>query len=397
MLMLPRRAALGGVALLAGGAASAPDWKALAQLWLKPLRAAVANLPGPGLIRSYTVRTGAETSDFDLVHGNCAYVYDNAVAALALLASGDEAGASRIAAALAQAQSSDRFWHDGRLRNAYAAGPMTAPAKLPGWWDDRRGTWLEDGYHAGTATGVMAWAMLLWSALGREFRDAAERAADWIVRTQSDPRGFTGGFIGHEPAPQRLMWVSTEHNLDCAVVFSRIGRAVAAGHAWRFVDSMWDGAEGRRLTGLTPAGLPNRHSAVDANLWPMLAGRVDAAALRWVLSRHGMPAGAPWAEIDGVDFDTDRDSIWLEGTAIAALACRVEGANANRLAATLLANTTSSGLIYATTTEQLTTGLSTGLDQTAPDFLYFRRPHLAATAWAALAALHRSPFDAPPS
>jgi hypothetical protein len=372
---------------------AAPDWSALAARWLAPLRAAVAALPGPGLLRSYTVRTGADATDFDRVHANCAYVYDNAVAGLALLASGDVVGAGKIADALSIAARNDRFWRDGRLRNAYAAGPMERPAKLPGWWDASRAAWLEDGYQAGSATGVIAWAMLFLTAFGDRFHAEAARAADWIAATQGGGVGFTGGFLGFEPTPARMTWMSTEQNLDCAVAFARLGRP-DAGFARSFVDRMWDGAEKRFLSGLTPAGAPNRHSALDANVWPLLAGAAPETVLAWVFSRHGLPAGAPREEIDGVDFDTDRDGIWLEGTAITVLALRRAGdaAVAARFAATLAANTAPDGMIYACTTERLTTGLSTGLDPGAPDFLYFRRPHIAPTAWAVLAALGRDPF-----
>jgi hypothetical protein len=95
-----------------------------------------------------------------------------------------------------------------------------------------------------------------------------------------------------------------------------------------------------------------------------------------------------------VDFNTDQDGIWLEGTAITALACRRLGmaAQAGILLDTLAAQTAPSGLIYACTTPTLTTGLSTGLDTRAPDFLYFRRPHIAPTAWAILAQRGVDPF-----
>ena len=385
---------MAGAALLPLAAAPL-DWAGLAARWIAPLRDAVAALPGPGLIRSYETRIGPDAAAFDRVHANCAYVYDNAVAGLALLASGLPDLARRIATALADAQAHDRFWTDGRLRNAYAAGPAARPAALPGWWDAPAARWLEDGTQAGTSTGVLAWAMLLWTALGAEYRAPAERAADWMARTVATPTGLLGGFVGHEPDPTRLTWASTEHNLDAAVALARLGRPDAATAA-AFVERMWDPAEARYLSGLRPDGSPNTHSAVDANVWPLLAGGKHRGGLDWVLSRHALPEGAPRAEVDGVDFDTDRDGIWLEGTAIAALALRrgdeSDQALARRLAATLAANTAPSGLVFAATTPTLTTGLSTGLDPSAPDFLYFRRPHVAATAWAALAALGVDPL-----
>jgi hypothetical protein len=377
---------------LAAATPEQPDWAAT-------LRARVVALGGPGLLQSYDLLPA--TADFDRTQAGCAYVYDNAVAGLALLAAGHATEARWIADALAQAQATDRFWHDGRLRNAYRAGRAAAhgPALLPGWWDATANRWFEDGYQVGTATGVVAWAMLLWIALGTPYRQAAERAADWVEGNVAVARGFAGGFLGFEPSPQRLSWVSTEHNIDLAAAFAAMGRTRSTSHAADFVASMWLPGPGRFATGLRPDGSVNEHSAVDANLWPLLAAGAQPAwraSLSWVLSRHGLPANAPAAEIRGVDFNTDRDGIWLEGTAITALTARRLGQPtiADRLMQTLRNQTAPGGLIYATDQPTLTTGLSTGLDSHAPDFLYFRRPHVAPTAWAALAQLGADPFPA---
>jgi hypothetical protein len=374
--------------LLASAGASAmvrrsPDWAGT-------LSTRAAAWTGPGLLQSYDVVQGG-TGDFDRTQANCAYVYDNAVAGLALLAAGDRAGAGRIGDALVRAQAHDRFWHDGRLRNAYRAGPVAEdPVKLPGWWDAEAGRWVEDGYQVGTATGVVAWAMLLWIGLGAAYRPAALRAADWL-ETVRGPRGYRGGFLGFEPHPQALTWVSTEHNTDLYAAFAALGRGDQAAHARAFVESMWLPGEGRFATGLRPDGTVNDHSAVDANLWPLLAADARPEwrnALHWILTRHGLPANGPVAAMDGVDFNDDRDGIWLEGTAITALTA---GGNTARFMATLGAQTSPGGLIYACSTPTLTTGLSTGLDGRAPDFLYYRRPHVAPTAWAALAAAGADP------
>jgi hypothetical protein len=359
--------------------------------WHDVLAARAAALGGAGLLQSYDV---SGNTAFDRTQARCAYVYDNAVAGLALLATGDRAGAAQIGDALAQAQAQDRFFHDGRLRNAYRAGPAPhqAPYPLAGWWDDASSRWLEDGYQAGTATGVLAWAMLLWIGLGAAYRKQALRAADFVQANLRGPRGFFGGFLGFEPAPRRVAWVSTEHNIDLAAAFAALGRTDAASHAADFVASMWRPAEGRFNIGLRPDGSVNDGSAIDANLWPLLATGAQPAwrkALPWVLSQHGLPPGP---DADGVDFNTDRDGIWLEGTAITALACKRLGLPASRLMATLRAQTSPGGLIYASTTPLLTTGLSTGLDERAADFFYYRRPHIAPTAWAVLAASGTNPF-----
>jgi hypothetical protein len=377
---------LSSPALIAAGPADI--WTQLARRSLAPLRAAIAAADGPVLLRSWEIGRGEA---FDRVHAETAYTYDNALAGLALLAAGETDAARRVAEALRLAQTQDRHWQDGRLRNAYAAGRQypDAPhsARPPGWWDGR---WFEDAYQVGSAAGPTAFAILLWTKLAEPpFRAAAEAAAAWCATLRAD-RGFTGGSIGHEPNPTPLRWRSTEQNLDLAIAFARTGQPDLAAHADAFVRAMWDPREARFLSGLTPDGTPNRHSALDANLWPLLAwprARQYRPALDWVQREHA--AG------DGFDFDRDRDGIWLEGTAQAALLLRRLGDDtaATRCATTLARHTTRDGWVRAASIPRLTTGLETGITAGQADFTYPDRWHLGATAWTAMAGLDASPFD----
>ncbi len=374
--------------LVGGAAASMPGDGS----WLDALASRVRG----GLLLSYE---GLGDSAFDRAHGNCAYVYDNAVAGVALLAGGRVAAARVLGDALVAAQGRDRFWKDDRWRNAYAAGPGPAAGSypLPGWWDTAAGHWVEDAYQVGTSTGVVAWAMLfllrLSAATGdARYRDTAARAGDWVESHVRGPRGYAGGFLGWETSPASLAWVSTEHNLDLAVAFAALGRTEAARHARVFVESMWDARAGRFFAGLTPDGADNQAAAVDANIWPLLAPGASPAwlpALDWVLAHQGVPAADP----EGVDFNDDRDGIWLEGTAYVALLAQRVGwrAVAARMMRTLVDQTAPAGLVWASSVPRLTTGFSTGLT-TQADFFYYRRPHIGATGWAALARLGASPF-----
>ena len=52
----------------------------------------------------------AGRTDFDLTQANAAYVYDNALAGLLLLAAGHGGDAAGSGEALAMAQANDRFW-----------------------------------------------------------------------------------------------------------------------------------------------------------------------------------------------------------------------------------------------------------------------------------------------
>src|SRR4030081_458729 len=90
-----------------------------------------------------------------------AFVYDNALAAIALVACGDGNSATIIGNALSLAARNDRTFRDGRVRNAYRPGPVgnAAPA-LPGWWDAKQKIWAEDAAQERSSTGNVAWAAL---------------------------------------------------------------------------------------------------------------------------------------------------------------------------------------------------------------------------------------------
>ena len=360
------------------------DDSALASTCIGAIRAALAAIPpGPALLNSYVVATGPAQTDFDLTQANAAYVYDNALAGLALLAAGHDEDARRIGQALALAQAHDRHWQDGRLRNAYQAGPVTAPAKLPGWWDGKAAAWREDPYQAGSETGPVAWAMLLWAALG--MRAPADAAADWLNKSLRAASGYYGGFYGFEPNPLKLTWQSTEQNTDCAVAFRKLGRTDDAAHAAAFVHAMFDAQRGVFGAGLGPDGSRNPMLAADAGIWPYLAGLGSAASAEAAIKtlRRG----------GGIGFSAASDSVWPEGTAFAALAAQPSRA---AFLATVGAQLSPSGYVYAAAASVLATGFTVGPSltpgQPEQPFNYFHRPCLSATAWAALAALGVNPL-----
>ncbi len=398
--MIRRRLLLAGaLAAPVIGAAAPLPWLHLATNTIGAIKAHLAALPsGPALLASYIV--SPDDGDFGKVNAGAAYVYDNALAGLALLAAGDHAAAARIADALVIAQGHDPDYADGRLRNAYRAGPVLPPVALPGWWDKRQNQWAQDSYQIGGEAGPMAWAMLLWTELARKgvnalpYDKAARRAGDWIITNLSAPSGFYGGYFGFPPHPPKLLWVSTEQNTDLAIAFGRLGLKSAAAHAAGLVRAMKNGnhlpARGLIAAGLTPDGKRNRMIAADANLWPLLAGLISGKTS--VIGTLGWPHGKP----EGIGFSEASQGIWLEGTAFAALWLRRGGqsARAERFARTILANIAPAGYVYATVPAMLRTGLTIGPNPASPLFDYFRAPALAPTAWAALAALSSNPLSA---
>jgi hypothetical protein len=198
------------------------------------------------------------------------------------------------------------------------------------------------------------------------------------------------------------MWKSTEHNIDAAALFDRLDE-LEPNRNWRsreksarqFVDAQWDRASGHFFVGTLPDGITSNRqtSGLDAQLWPNLLRSASSdwrRSLRYVEREHGVNGG--------FDFNADRDGLWLEGTAQAALVYRKVGRarDAEQMLATVAAQFSQSGYVYATREPRITTGLAIGSDSASADFYYYRRPHLAATAWAALAALDRNPFESAP-
>jgi hypothetical protein len=332
-----------------------------------------------------------------------AFVYDNALAAIALVACGDVNSATIIGNALSLAARNDRTFRDGRVRNAYRPGPVgKGPPALPGWWDAKQKIWAEDAAQDGSSTGNVAWAALalltLHQATKQEsFLADAGRLIDWVIANVSTGSGFRGGFHGYDPQQVRLTWISTEHNVDVYAAAAWLSRltserkyADAASEARQFLGRAFDGDH--FLLGTKPDGSLADPSmlALDVQLWPWMA--IPDAPAQW---RSALNFAATHLAVkDGFDFNGDRDGLWVEGTAQASLAYRIAGdpRRSAQLLATLEADRTPSGFLNATRGARVSTGLSIDPTATTADFFYFRRPHLGATAWATLAATTWNPF-----
>lgn len=342
----------------------------------------------------------------DVALKDAAYLYDNAVAAVALVGCGNTGQASRIGDALLFALGNDRFWKDGRLRNAYLAERVAAaPVKLPGWWEAKQNVWAEDRYQVSSDSGNMAWAILALLAVhdasgDAKYRDGASRIGTWLLRWDSK-KGFTGGVLGHEPKPQALPWKSTEHNSDIAAAFAGLARATGdqvwmarARPAEQFVETMWLAecrcfAAGTGADGVTP----NPLLALDAQLWPLMA-------LPGMRARHGEAARAAQQKLSqsgGLAYSDGSKGLWTEGTAQAALYFKLAGDKAagGKYETAVRGMRQKDGGYLASSTAAAT-GFMQESDPTQPR-QYFRTPHLAAAAWAALAEKSYNPFTRAPS
>ena len=354
---------------------------------------------------------------------NMAFVYDNTLALLAFLASGEPDSLFRarlIGDALVYALDHDRFFTDGRLRNAYQGGDLFLPpgwephgrkgtVRMPGRWDETGKHWREDRYAVSTHTGNMAWAMIALLSLYEKtqeprYLNAAIRMGEWIEENCRDSRGaggYTGGYKGWEatennPTGQtKLNWKSTEHNIDIFVAFERLYRLTGeekwherALYAKRFVEAMWDESEGHFWTGTEEDGVSiNRQTVpVDIQAWSVLAlGERYKASLDWAKEHLALRSDG----FEGFDFDNDTDGIWFEGTAQMVLALKmVDDPEAESFLRELeraqqeAPRANGLGLVAASHD-----GISTGFD-----WPYYARLHVGATAWFIFAELGYNPY-----
>ncbi len=390
-MLLSRRSFLGASALVSTSAYEATtESSRLAQQCIGAISAQLDAIgSGPALLASYP-SLGNAPKNFVTANAHTAYVYDNALAGLSLLALGDSLRAAQIADALALAQEHDPDFTDGRLRNAYRAGTIHGAIALPGWWDGRAKRWVEDPYQVGSESGPIAWAILLWTALALHgvssnvYFTAAKRAARWINKNLIASKGYYGGYFGFPPEPQKLRWISTEQNTDLAIAFHRVGMIAEAAHSAQFVQTMRNPHTGLFAAGLTPDARLNTMIAADANLWPYLAGLTNRAVVGPTIRDLAWPRVKP----AGIGFSLASQGIWMEGTGFAALSLIKAGyaSQGQNFLATISAQMAPDGYIFAASTPTLYTGLAVGPGKSSEKFEYYRVPALAPTAWAALAA-----------
>ncbi|MCU1759968.1 hypothetical protein NTD84_09585 [Pseudomonas sp. 14P_8.1_Bac3] len=396
--------------ILIGSGASALATQARPQLMAGTCaaldRAVTSQSAGPVLVASYPPLNGQPAPILAL--RGVAFTYDNALASIALFACGKAESARRIADALVFATRHDPEYQDGRLRNAYAAGPVGMPSmKLPGYWSTERNAWNQDAYQVSSATGNQAWAALALLEAFRQsgeesYLEAARKVLHWSQANTFDgqsPAGFSGGYYGYFSKQVQQNWKSTEHNVDLAAAWSALdavapdaGSAQQARIARQFVSSQWDAGEGRFLIGTGADGQTSDRvrSGLDAQIWPLIALQDPPKDWRRVFAFIDQAHRAG----DGYGFNRDPDGLWTEGTAQAAAVAQLNGLSdkAQPLWSVLLAQEAGDGWLFATPAARISTGLAIGPDSVTNDFFYYHLPHLGATAWAAIAATGVNPF-----
>ena len=370
-----------------------------------------------------------------------AFVYDNALLALAYLARGkwgDLTRAQIIGDALLYAQKNDPA-NDGRFRQAYFAGVA-----------DSNGVYVTTGlsFFQGSAVGDVAWAAIalaqLYNVTGQsKYLNGALWAANFIETTTRDnvnvPPG--GYYFGNGQTNK-----STEHNIDVYALYTmlaRLGRNSSwlngAQHALAFVEAMFDAPSGHFWTGTSdPTHIFFNNSPEDCQTWSYLAFEDPnyAVSIDWVKTNLATTdttfafnngwgtngglrlrvSGMTYASLSKLgtvlgDNTVDADAVWIEGTGhlIAALYLRglppgqdIPSFHGDRnLANTLIENVqvaqNSLGAGQTVNGQPLGVGqgltASTSILNTGFGFNYFPYLHIGATAWYLMGAQGTNPLQ----
>jgi len=330
--------------------------------------------------------------------GDVAWVYDNALVMLALMARGaatDWDRARVLADSLVYAQNNDLDFADGRVRDAYSAASLigaNGKAQIAS---------------PGSATGNMAWTMMAWLGYwkakgGTSYLDAATQMGRWIHGNTYDTRGDGGYTGGYSSSLGKYPWKATEHNIDVYVAFMKLYEATGdpvwfdrARHARNFVQAMWNEAGGYFWTGTTNDGATINPSPIpeDAQSWGLMAlGEKDTygAGITWAESNLSINPCSSCISYHGFRFSNVGDGCWFEGAAHMAIASQIKGETAKaddivgvlRNVQTSAPNKNGAGIVAA-----CPDGAVTGYGWDYPNAL-----HIGATAWYLFAERRHNPF-----
>lgn len=351
---------------------------------------------------------------------NQAYTYPNVLATFAFMQRGtpdDMRRAGIIAEAFKFCQENDRFYRDGRLRNAYMSGDIrnhkTGKARLPGWWSEDSLRWYEDRYQVGTYVGEMAWLIIAWLTYDSITRQArylqnAVRLGNWIVDSCYDPTGpypgYRGGFEGCEGEPPeslKLYWKSTEHNLDLYAAFTWLYNftrndtwLLRANRALNFVRLMWDSVSGYFRCGVKEDGSLDTLLTLDAQTWGLLVTRDSIRYGRALISAENR-CRRETLGYKGFCFSERGDGIWWEG--VGQMTCAYQFMSRQAKADTFFGELrrwqnlspqgNRKGIVAAHSESSYT-----GIDRFWGRWYYFSRLDIGATSWYIFAENRYNPF-----
>ena len=285
------------------------------------------------IIQSYAGADPMPDPDMDTLW---AWVYDAAVVVTAgFMARGtvDDLNRAKVLCdAFIYAQDHDVYFTDNRIRTGYYAKDWIDPTNGKTWY-------CGPDSHVGPTAWVILALMHYYQAEGdTTYLGAAKRFAHWIVDNTYDTRGaggYTGGWQGWEPNQTKIMWKSTEMNLDVYVAFMLLYESTGDTYwldkslwARGFLETMWDPTQKYFYCGTGDDGVtPNTVKAIDNQTWPILIFG-DINGYGDVMTCVETDFKTTSDGFTGVDFNTDKDGVFFAGTAHSALAYQVLGETA---------------------------------------------------------------------
>jgi autotransporter-associated beta strand protein len=360
------------------------------------------------IVQSYLARTPSDDTTYrdTYVYPGHSYLYDNAVAIMALLATGDataQTTAGQIAAACIATVRSDGSYYNQRNSGHVLDGNGTPLSP----WDDTQ------------TLGDNAWFGLalidLYGNTGTlSYLNAARAVSDWAetdLKATGTLGGYYGGFDTHGTA---YTWRSTEHNIDLFALNRELAIALAgqnnsaaptyaarASYAGNFVMDMYDSTGGKFWTGTAAGDTINESSVpLDVQLWASLAlplsgqyvGAIDwSKPLSWAETNLQATDGA-FSGFKYSNEQTATNDVWFEGTGQAAVLYAVQG-NTTKYATAL------QDVEYAELNHPNKDGygvVAASSDDLADSFLgatYDARLSASATAWLVFAQQKLDPFN----
>jgi hypothetical protein len=346
------------------------------------------------------------------------FTYDNALVIQAYLLRGrkdDIDRARTIGNSLIYAQQNDPNFNDGRLRQAYFVDQR-----------DPNGVFLRLAlapfFFTGTAVGDMAWAAIALAQLYSRTRElsylnGALNLGNWIFNVTFDTRGAGGYNFGVDGGNNRLLFKSTEHNIDAFALFGMLARLTGTGadgatinrdnipedtQTWSFMalrDDLFARSIDWAKTNLATTDTPQTiNSRLTGNI------RINGSSFASLSLRSLAPSSQ-------FDQPPDPNGVWLEGTGhlAAALSDRklggghdIDGFDGDeKTARSLLDNIelaqerlgrdqTIGGRAL---TERQGVVAASSVVNTGFGFSFYPNLHLAASAWYVIAGQSGNPFQ----
>lgn len=316
----------------------------------------VNQMRSTGLVDSY-----ADSTDV-------CYTYDQAVATLGFLSTGDTVNARKVLNGLAARQNPDGSWY-----HAYYCSSSSVAA-----------TQKYVGSNAWIAVAVAHYERASGDTI--TFRNMARRVVEWMVPLMQSDGGINGGYGADGGL---ITWASTEHNEDAFSALDYFQYTSDAGDVSGFLNNaVYSTTEDRWWQGRNDPANP-----LDVNPLGVLAlgptgTHPYSRSLDYAMSHHR--STQTWKQkktsisVDGFDFNADKNDVWLEGTAQMVIALRNAGdtANADHFLTQIFGIQQSDGGIPYSVN-----GSFNG------DFTMSRKTSVAATGWALIALSGVNPLQ----